>query len=509
MGVSHSSTRVRRPRWYWLYFVLAGFDLLTISFSLYLNHRLMTIYAESVRVNQEWAVRLGRYAEIDQLAAAVNAPGNDVFDSLEVDTESQRLRAALATFEREVAAARTELLANVVPDLSAPLLKDFEEIGLAMDEMTTEANRIFAYFRSNQPREAGERMATMDRKYARLNKAFAELNRHVRDIQQRYFAEQQTAAAELRRSEYVIAAGIAVMVLAVTLYGYKMARAMAAAEKEREHYLAALREARDALEQRVAARTAELSRANAALTQEITEREQAQEALRKSEQRLRTFAASLDAALEDERRRIARELHDELGQLFTGLTMDLAWLGSTLEEAPADGHDPSVREKIRTMAELIDEAITVVRQIATDLSPPLLDNLGLGPAIEAQARQFQGWTGIPCETTLDMGLKLDQTQATAVFRICQEAMTNVARHAAATQVKIDLGRHNSALVLEVRDNGRGIGEAQAANPRSVGLTGMRERAHLLGGTLAIYGEAEAGTTVTLTVPLQPLVRAEQ
>jgi signal transduction histidine kinase len=501
MGVSQSSKRVRRPRWYWLYFVLAGFDLLTISFSLYLNHRLMTIYAESVRVNQEWAVRLGRYAEIDQLAAAVNAPGNDVFDSLDVDIESQRLGEALAAFRREVAAARAELLANVVPDLSAPLLKSFEEIGLAMGEMTAEAERIFVYFRGNQPREAGERMATMDRKYARLNKAFAELNRHVRDIQQRYFAEQQAAAIELRRFEYVIAACIAAMVLAVTLYGHKMAQAMASAEKEREHYLAALRKARNALEQRVAARTVELSRANVALIQEITERIQIQKALRKSEQRLRTFAASLDVAIEDERRRIARELHDELGQMFTGLTMDLAWLSSTLEETPADSHNPTVREKIRTMAELIDEAITVVRQIATDLNPPLLDNLGLGPAIEAQARQFQERTGIPCETTLDMGLKLHQAQATAVFRICQEAMTNVARHAAATQVKIGLGRHNGALVLEVGDNGRSITDAQAANPRSVGLTGMRERARLLGGTLAIRGEADAGTTVTLTVPL--------
>jgi PAS domain S-box-containing protein len=233
---------------------------------------------------------------------------------------------------------------------------------------------------------------------------------------------------------------------------------------------------------------------------DITERKQIEEELKSSLTRLRSLSGRLETVREEERRRIARELHDEFGVGLTCLKMDLSRLTVFIGHTGALEKGRQIDEKIRSMQDFIDVTIGSIQRIVTELRPAILDDLGLAAAIEWQAQDFQRRTGIPCtlqwrEDHLDM----DAECATAVFRICQEALTNVARHANATTVAIRLEARQGRLLLEVRDNGCGIAEEQIADPRSLGLLGMRERAESIGGLVTIAGRREAGTAVTLHV----------
>jgi signal transduction histidine kinase len=176
--------------------------------------------------------------------------------------------------------------------------------------------------------------------------------------------------------------------------------------------------------------------------------------------------------------------------------MDVAWIGRRL---PDD--TPPTRAKLAEMTTLIDDAVVTVRRIATDLRPGVLDELGLAAAVDWQARQFEHRTGIHCalRTRVD-DAALDPVVSTAVFRILQESLTNVARHSSASSVAVTLEHRDSDLVLEVFDNGIGIASAEASDVRSIGLAGMRERAQLVGGGFSITGAAGAGTTVLVQIP---------
>jgi len=232
-----------RPRWYLLYFLLAALDLLTVLFSVGLNHRLMQTYSESVVVNQEWAARLSRYAELAALAGQVNAPGNDVFDSRDVKTESTRLEDALVRFDRELAGARDEIKALAGVE-TGPLLADFDQIERAMAEMVQEARLIFGHFDNGQAGLAGQRMATMDRKYASVGTALARLSRDVRAIQKSHFDGQVAIAESLKRIEYVIAALVVLMIFGALTYGHRVIKALRMADARREAYIDALAQAR-------------------------------------------------------------------------------------------------------------------------------------------------------------------------------------------------------------------------------------------------------------------------
>ncbi|HSB69980.1 MAG TPA: PAS domain S-box protein [Candidatus Methylomirabilis sp.] len=231
---------------------------------------------------------------------------------------------------------------------------------------------------------------------------------------------------------------------------------------------------------------------------DITARIQAEEQLRRSREQLRALAGHLESVREEERARIAREAHDELGQALTALKFDLAWLIHRLPK-----HQPAAQEKAQGMLALIDTTINTVRRISEDLRPSILDTLGLVAALEWQAQEFQTRTGIACSLLSGLpDVTLDRTPSTALFRICQESLTNVARHAQATRVIIRLSAEADYLALAVEDNGRGIPEQDFANATSLGLLGMRERALLLGGELTIVGRPGAGTTVMVKVPLR-------
>ena len=233
--------------------------------------------------------------------------------------------------------------------------------------------------------------------------------------------------------------------------------------------------------------------------QERAERKRAEEGLRKSHEQLRALSVYLQYVREEEQTRIAREVHDELGQALTGLKLDLSRLSGQLPK-----HLKPQIERMDLMSTRIDTTIQTVRRIASELRPGMLDDLGLVAALEWQANEFQTRTGIACEvTTMLEEPLLDQDLNTAFFRIFQETLTNVIRHAAATRVEVLLRKEAGALVMEIRDNGRGISEAQISNTPSIGLRGMRERAAVLGGEVDIHGWPGKGTTVTVGIPLRP------
>ncbi len=213
-------------------------------------------------------------------------------------------------------------------------------------------------------------------------------------------------------------------------------------------------------------------------------------------EKLRALSARLQRVREEERARIAREIHDELGQALTGLKLDLAWLG---DDPPASRR--AARRRLMALTRRVDETIQAVRRITTALRPPVLDHLGLVAALEWQSRDFAARTGVRVRfdsTLRDEGL--DPDVATSVFRIFQEALTNVARHAAASRVAVRASEEGAGLLVEVKDDGRGITEREREDPASLGLLGMEERALMIGGTLEVRGAPGEGTVVTLHVP---------
>ena len=200
---------------------------------------------------------------------------------------------------------------------------------------------------------------------------------------------------------------------------------------------------------------------------------------------------------EKEQARIAREIHDELGQALTGLKMDLTWLMNRLPPQKLFAN------KAKSMSKLIDSTIQSVRRIASGLRPEALDAVGLSAAINWQALEFQKRSGVRCTIQLPAdGPEPDPDRATAVFRIFQEVLTNVARHSNATRVEIVFGMDEDMLKLEVRDNGRGITAQETENSRSLGLLGMRERALQFNGNVEIDGMPGRGTRVRVAIPFR-------
>jgi PAS domain S-box-containing protein len=238
-----------------------------------------------------------------------------------------------------------------------------------------------------------------------------------------------------------------------------------------------------------------------AIHRDITELRQNQELLRESHERLQHLAARLMDIREHERSAMARELHDELGQALTRLNIDLSWLTGRL---PA---------RLRTrraegMASLVGQMLETVQHLSSRLRPAILDDFGLEAAIEWQAQEFERWNGARCQLDLRLpSLPQNRDRDTAVFRILQESLTNVARHARAAQVAIRCRVAGGELVLEVDDDGVGIGTGRSGGPHSLGLLGMRERARSAGGGISIGPRAGGGTAVRLTVPVRPAADA--
>ncbi len=236
---------------------------------------------------------------------------------------------------------------------------------------------------------------------------------------------------------------------------------------------------------------------------DVTEQKRIEEALRRSEkmamqrEQFQALAERLRRAREEERTRVSRDLHDQIGQILTAIKLDLTWITRRLPKANGEFHD-----RLKGTIGLINDGVRSVRRICTGLRPGILDDLGLAAAIEWQANEFASRSGIQCDVTLPTAdVALDGDQATEFFRIFQECLTNVMRHAEATSVRATLGEEGSDLVLVVADNGKGFSESEVSN--SLGFLGMKERAQVCGGSLQIASSPGHGAIVTLRVPRRP------
>ena len=230
----------------------------------------------------------------------------------------------------------------------------------------------------------------------------------------------------------------------------------------------------------------------------IVSRRRTSDQVRESREELRALSTHLQTIIERERARIAREIHDELGQELTSLKFDAAWL----KERAAGANNLVEVEKLTEILRNIDGAISSVRRIATELRPAVLDTLGLTAAIEWQAKDFQDRTGIKCKLNpMEEDIQLNDETATTVFRIFQESLTNVARHANATEVGVGVDRIDGRLIMQIEDNGKGLDPSAIHGRYSLGIIGMQERVRLLHGELTIEGREGLGTTVRVEVPI--------
>jgi signal transduction histidine kinase len=233
-----------------------------------------------------------------------------------------------------------------------------------------------------------------------------------------------------------------------------------------------------------------------------TARHQAEQALSTSQHRLRDLASHLQEAREEERRQLARELHDELGQLLTGVRLEVASAIEKFNSTRTAG-DFDVVDRLQGAVGLVDLSIASIRRITTALRPPMLDRLGLMSAIRWEAALFERRTGIRCRVSSRPAAFETRAHVTVLYRILLEALTNVARHASAGTIRIGVRQRARHLTMEIRDNGRGISDAAMTNPATLGLVGMRERALAAGGEVRIARLAAGGTAVVVNLPYEP------
>jgi two-component system, NarL family, sensor histidine kinase UhpB len=232
--------------------------------------------------------------------------------------------------------------------------------------------------------------------------------------------------------------------------------------------------------------------------QDISVRKQAEQELQQSRRQLQELSAFLQQVREDERTRIARELHDELGQALTALRIDLLWLNEKLPE-----REKKIGDKLAVMTGLVDSTVESIRRISEDLRPGMLDDLGLAAAIEHHVSKFAEQTGIACDLSMNREhFTLDDQVATALFRVLQESLTNVARHARASAVTVRLQELEGEMLLIVKDNGCGLPTPSVEKKKTYGLLGMHERVKLLGGALDISSAPGSGTRIEVSLPLE-------
>lgn len=234
----------------------------------------------------------------------------------------------------------------------------------------------------------------------------------------------------------------------------------------------------------------------AGISEDVTDQVHAENELRQSREQLRALSANLHEIREAERSAVAREIHDDLGQKLTALIMDLSWLKGKLPE------DERLRGKAQEMGALVQEIITSVQQISSRLRPSLLDDLGLVSAVEWQVSEFENYSGIACSLSMNFEeVELDEMLATDIFRIVQEGLTNIARHANADSAGVNLRLNEHMLTISIEDNGAGMAESDIMSSKSFGLLGIRERAYNWGGSVSFENGEPSGTVMKVSIPM--------
>jgi PAS domain S-box-containing protein len=232
------------------------------------------------------------------------------------------------------------------------------------------------------------------------------------------------------------------------------------------------------------------------ILRDVSERARSEKALLESRDEIRAIGLAAQSLREQEKSRVARELHDELGQALTALKIDVGWLMDH-----GVGKDPAMRDKLAAMQSLVDGTVAATRRISADLRPLVLDDLGLAPAAEWLVQNFTQRTGTPCELTIARDFDdVPDPYATTIFRVLQESLTNIAKHAHASHVEVTLSKDGEGLTLLVRDDGKGFVPDGPRKPNSFGLVGLRERAYLLGGEVTIESAPGRGTIVEMRLP---------
>jgi signal transduction histidine kinase len=493
---------VALPRWYHLVYLLVAFALFAISLSLYLSYQYMQIYARSVAVNRQWMRRLHHCSTLGELAAGINAPANDVFQSHEVAAEEARLQAAVQMMRNYLNGLDADLQAKPDEVDAVPLVPGLQSFQQLTTAMAAEAQIVFEQLRTSHSKEAALAMAAMNRRHAEANETLQRLRGTIMSIQTRHFENQITVADSLQQFQYAVSTFIVLMIGGSLAYGRKLRRQVEAATREKERSIEALHDSEAQLERRVRDRTTELSQANLLLQKEVDERRRAEEALRQSEGRLRSLMEvrrrllkKLMSAQEDERRRIAQDLHDEIGQALTSLLIGLR----TVAYAP---NMAQARSRAEDLRRITISTIEEVRRLARGLRPRVLDDLGLPAALERFATDYAQTHAIEIEVEVSTPTseRLPEEIETALYRIAQEALTNTSKHAAARHARVLLRHEPACVQLIVSDDGCGISAETADTEGQLGLSGMRERAALLNGTVAIESDKDKGTQISVSIP---------
>lgn len=450
------------PRWHLLYFVLAAFDLATVGCSLFLGHQVMGLYAVSLGEARGWATRLGEFAVLAAHASEVNAPGNDLFDSRDVSGESARMRAALRSFRATLGEVRVALQRDLPPADAARLVRQTDHVATAMDAMVREGKHIFGFFAAGHADLAGARMATMDRKYATVRAAIAELEADALRVANHHFAEQEQTAQALKRFEYVIAGLIVLMVAAVTVYGHNLARQAARMAKA----LAQEREAADLRARFVTMASHEF----------------------------RTPLATIGAATDALRRYADRMTQDERHRRLD-----------------------KVRRQVDHMAGLLEDVLVLGKQESgqTMYQPEPLDLEALCDEVLADARTASAASR---EILVSMAVQTPRVQMDPklVRQMLGNLVSNALKYSDEDRpVHVTVAERAGEAELQVRDEGMGIAAEdlpllcepfhRGTNVGTIAGTGLglaivKTAVDLHGGTLRIESTLGEGSTFTIKLP---------